>query len=62
MFQEIKDSLRQLYLEDQRPWRAGFNGGKDMHTSADGVASLLFDILLSLPDNQRIPLGSSPQN
>ena len=29
MFQDIKTSLRQLYLEDQRPWRVGFSGGKD---------------------------------
>ena len=26
MFQEIKASLRQLYLEDERPWLAGFSG------------------------------------
>jgi hypothetical protein len=24
MFQEIKASLRQLYLEDKRPWLVGF--------------------------------------
>jgi tRNA(Ile)-lysidine synthase TilS/MesJ len=29
MFQDIKDSLRQLYLEDKRPWLVGFSGGKD---------------------------------
>jgi tRNA(Ile)-lysidine synthase TilS/MesJ len=29
MFQDIKDSLRQLYLDDQRPWLVGFSGGKD---------------------------------
>ena len=32
MFQEIKDSLRQLYLEDPRPWLVGFRGGKDSFT------------------------------
>ena len=26
MFQDIKDSLRQLYLEDKRPWLVGFSG------------------------------------
>jgi hypothetical protein len=36
MFQDIKSSLRQLYLEDQRPWLGGFSGGKD---------SFAFDIL-----------------
>ncbi|HEY5030343.1 MAG TPA: hypothetical protein VIK39_18195 [Candidatus Angelobacter sp.] len=28
-FQDIKNSLRQLYLEDERPWLVGFSGGKD---------------------------------
>jgi len=27
-FQAIRDSLRQLYLEDPRPWLVGFSGGK----------------------------------
>ena len=49
MFQEIKDSLRQLYLEDKRPWLVGFSGGKDRHPSADGLASLIFDAVLSIP-------------
>ena len=30
-YQDIKSSLRQLYLEDPRPWLVGFSGGKD-HT------------------------------
>jgi hypothetical protein len=30
MFQEIKASLRQLYLEDERPWLVGFSGGKSL--------------------------------
>ncbi len=30
MFQEIKASLEQLYLEDQRPWLVGFSGGKSL--------------------------------
>jgi PP-loop superfamily ATP-utilizing enzyme len=29
MFQEIKESLQELYLEDKRPWLVGFSGGKD---------------------------------
>jgi len=28
MLQEIKASLQQLYLEDERPWLVGFSGGK----------------------------------
>ena len=27
MFTEIQESLRQLYLEDARPWLVGFSGG-----------------------------------
>jgi hypothetical protein len=27
MFQEIKQSLRRLYLDDARPWLVGFSGG-----------------------------------
>ncbi|MGA3326224.1 MAG: hypothetical protein ABSF45_17265 [Terriglobia bacterium] len=53
MFQEIKASLRQLYLEDQRPWLVGFSGGKEQHPSADGLASLIFDAVLSIPAEQR---------
>jgi tRNA(Ile)-lysidine synthase TilS/MesJ len=30
MFQEIKASLRQLSLEDERPWLVGFSGGKSL--------------------------------
>jgi hypothetical protein len=29
VFQDIRDSLRKLYLEDGRPWLVGFSGGKD---------------------------------
>ena len=28
-YQDIKSSLRQLYLDDPRPWLVGFSGGKD---------------------------------
>jgi hypothetical protein len=28
-YQEIKDSLRRLYLDDNRPWFVGFSSGKD---------------------------------
>ena len=29
MFQDIKTSLQQLYVEDERPWLVGFSSGKD---------------------------------
>ena len=29
VYQGIRDSLRELYLEDDRPWLVGFSGGKD---------------------------------
>ena len=41
--------MGQLYLEDERPWLAGFSGGKD----STMVASLIFDAVLSVPAVQR---------
>ena len=49
VFQDIRDSLRQLYLEDERPWLVGFSGGKD----STMLASLVFDAVLSTPATQR---------
>jgi len=49
MFQEIRTCLRQLYLEDERPWLVGFSGGKD----STMLASLIFDAVLSIPTEQR---------
>ncbi len=46
----IKDELQQLYLDDPRPWLIGFSGGKD----SSMVASLVFDVVLSLAPEQRI--------
>ncbi len=46
---EIKDSLRDFYQADPRPWLAGFSGGKDSTL----VASLIFDAILSIPTEQR---------
>ncbi|MGH6628335.1 MAG: DNA phosphorothioation system sulfurtransferase DndC, partial [Burkholderiales bacterium] len=48
-YQDIKKSLRQLYLEDNRPWLVGFSGGKD----STMLASLVFDAVLSLPTAER---------
>lgn len=48
-YQEIKDSLKRLYLEDERPWLVGFSGGKD----STMLASLVFDAVLSIPADQR---------
>lgn len=49
-YQEIKNALRQLYIEDNRPWLVGFSGGKD----STMLASLIFDTVLSLPPARRI--------
>jgi len=49
IFQDIKDSLRRLYLDDERPWLVGFSGGKD----STMLASLVFDAILSIPPEQR---------
>ena len=48
-YSDIRDFLRQLYLEDERPWLVGFSGGKD----STMVASLIFDAVLSVPAAQR---------
>lgn len=48
-YHRIKDSLRQLYLDDPRPWLVGFSGGKDSTL----VAALVFDTVLSIPPAQR---------
>jgi len=54
IFQDIKGSLRQLYLEDERRWLVGFSGGKD----STMLASLIFDVILSIPAEQR----TKPEN
>jgi len=48
-FQEIKDSLRDLYLADERPWLVGFSGGKD----STMVASLVVESVVSIPVEKR---------
>src|SRR5574337_1870327 len=50
IYQNIKTSLRQLYLEDNRPWLVGFSGGKD----STMLASLVFDTCLSIPPDGRV--------
>jgi DNA sulfur modification protein DndC len=50
VYQDIKESLGRLYLEDNRPWLVGFSGGKD----STMLASLVFDTLLSLPADGRV--------
>jgi DNA sulfur modification protein DndC len=48
-YQEIRDSLRQLYLDDTRPWLIGFSGGKD----STMMASLVLDAVLAVPPEKR---------
>jgi len=48
-YRDIKNSLTQLYAEDQRPWLVGFSGGKD----SSMLACLIFDAVLSIPAGQR---------
>lgn len=48
-FQKIKDSLRDLYLADERPWLVGFSGGKD----STMVASLIVESVVSVPAEKR---------
>jgi DNA sulfur modification protein DndC len=49
IYQDIKNCLCQLYLNDDRPWLVGFSGGKDSAL----LTSLIFNSLLSLPSERR---------
>lgn len=49
VYQDIRNTLCELYLEDTRPWLVGFSGGKD----STMLASLVFDAVLSSPVDQR---------
>src|ERR1041384_6671103 len=48
-YHDLKDALRQLYLNDPRPWLVGFSGGKD----STMLASLIFETALSVPLRER---------
>jgi len=48
-YQEIKNSLVNLYPSDERPWLIGFSGGKD----STMLASLVFDSVLAIFPAQR---------
>ena len=48
-YRVIKDALRELYVDDPRPWLVGYSGGKD----STMLASLVFDAVLSVPAEQR---------
>ena len=54
MFLEIRDSLRQLYLSDPRPWLVGFSGGKD----STMVAQLIFEMVCGLSSEERTKKNS----
>lgn len=49
MFDEIRESLKTMYLGDDRPWLVGFSGGKD----STMLASLIFRAVESVPVEQR---------
>jgi DNA sulfur modification protein DndC len=54
VYQEIRNNLRELYLEDNRPWLVGFSGGKD----STMLASLVFDAVLAVPtENGKKPVA-----
>lgn len=53
VYQDIKNNLHELYLEDTRPWLVGYSGGKD----SSMLASLVFDAVLSVPaEKQKKPV------
>lgn len=49
MFDEIIETLRDLYLLDARPWVIGYSGGKDSTV----IVSLAFEAVASLPPEAR---------
>ncbi len=54
VYQEIRNNLRELYSEDNRPWLVGFSGGKD----STMLASLIFDAVLAVPtENRKKPVA-----
>lgn len=48
-FHSILNNLRELYLDDPRPWLVGYSGGKDSTL----VAALVFEAVMSIPREQR---------
>ena len=46
---EIRETLRELYLTDQRPWLVGYSGGKD----STMLTSMIFTVVESVPPSQR---------
>lgn len=53
-YRDIKTSLSELYVSDERPWLVGFSGGKD----STMLASLIFDAILSVaPDKRKKPIS-----
>ena len=48
-YRDIKDSLRQLYLDDPRPWLVGFSGGKDSTVTLQ----LIWQALSRLPPGDK---------
>ncbi len=48
-YRDIRDLLRQLYVDDPQPWFCGFSGGKD----STMVASFVFDAILPVSTGQR---------
>lgn len=49
MYVDIIQLLKDLYLNDSRPWLVGYSGGKD----STMVAALVFSAVLSIPPEQR---------
>lgn len=46
---DLYNEMKKVYLNDKRPWIIGYSGGKDSTT----VLTLVFNMLLQLPEEQR---------
>lgn len=49
IYNDARESLSQLYSDDNRPWLVGFSGGKD----STMLASLIFDVVTQIPPERR---------
>lgn len=50
IFEQIKDEMRKVYLEDLRPILVAYSGGKD----SSCLLTLLWDVLIELPLEKRV--------
>jgi hypothetical protein len=61
-YSDIKRSLRQLYLDNPRPWLVGFSGGKDSTVLSSRITGSSCPAIPSTGLSQRIWRGSASRS